>query len=157
MLTPSNDSRNTNTFHNRDLYASTYITGSIISVVNNQFITKIDALTTAESIINQMDDLIVWRDSNFESLSVIDTGESYQQLQEAFALAVGFLVEISFSLKQERRITLEESHTMIELIAELYPPETIIDDELDFFIQSNNLTGSEILELPRGREIVYYV
>lgn len=157
ILMPSNDSRNVNTFHNRDLYASNYVAGSIISIVNNQFITKVDALTTAEFIIDQMNSLIVWRDNNFESLSIIDTGEAYQQLLEAFALAVGFLIEISFNLKQERRITLEEPHTIIDLIAELYPPESIIDDELDFFIQSNKLTGSEILELPRGREIVYYV
>ena len=33
----------------------------------------------------------------------------------------------------------------------------LIDENLDFLINSNNLTGSEILELPRGREVVYYV
>lgn len=157
ILTPSNDSRNANAFHTRDLYASTYITGSVLSAVNNQFITKIDALETAEMIANQLYDLTTWRDANFNSLSVIDTGEAYQQLQTTVALTVGFLVEISFSLKQERSIVLESPRTMIDLISELYPPDTVIDDELDFFIQSNDLTGSEILELPRGREIVYYV
>jgi prophage DNA circulation protein len=153
----SSDSRNKNTFYTKDLYASTYITGSVISTIDTQFITKIDALLTAEKIINQMDDFIAWRDTNFASLSIVDTGESYQQLQNAVSLTVGFLIDLSFSLKQERRVILESPRTMVELIAELYPFETVIDDELDFFIQSNNLTGSEILELPRGRELVYYV
>ena len=40
-----------------------------------------------------------------------------------------------------------------DLDAELYGS---VDDRLDFLIESNGLTGSEILELPRGRAIVYY-
>jgi hypothetical protein len=31
-----------------------------------------------------------------------------------------------------------------------------VDGKLDLLINSNNLTGSEILELPRGRVISYY-
>ncbi len=84
----------------------------------------------------------------------IDTGGAYQQLQDAVALTAGFLVEISFSLKQERVIILDRNRTIIDLAAELYGS---IDDQLDFLISSNDLSGSEILELPRGREIVYYV
>ena len=154
VAVPGNDSTNSNDFHTNDLYASTYITGSIISVVNNQFTTKTEALEAAEIILNQFADLIVWRDANFQSLSEIDTGKSYQQLLEAVAIAAGFLVEISFSLKQERRIVLDRNRTFIDLVAELYG-ET--DDQYDFFINSNNLSGDEIKELPRGREIVFYV
>lgn len=84
----------------------------------------------------------------------IDTGSAYQQLQEAVAITAGFLVGISFTLKQERRLILDRSRTIIDLVAELYGS---IDEQLDFFITSNNLSGSEILELPKGREIVYYV
>lgn len=146
-----------NDFLNRDLYASTYVTGSIVSVINNQFNTKTEALEAAESIIDQMDNLTTWRDGNLESLGVIDTGEAYQRLQEAVALTAGFLIEISFTLKQERKIILDKPYTIINFIAEVYPPGTNVDDEIDFFIQSNELTGSEILELPFGKEVVYYV
>lgn len=156
-LVPGNDSTNANAFHVNDLYASTYVIGSIVSVINNQFVTKTDAIEAAEFIINQMDELTVWRDDNFTSLLEIDTGEAYQQLQEAVALATGFLISISFTLKQERCIFLESPRTIIDLIAELYPDDIIIDDEIDFFIQSNELTGSEIFEIPRGRKVVYYV
>ena len=151
---PGIGSDSSNTFHTNDLYASTYVTGSVVSVVNTQFITKGDALTAAEIILDQLTDVTNWRDDNFESLGEIDTGGSYQQLQEAVALAAGFLVEISFSLKQERSIVLDRSRTIIDLSAELYGS---VDDQLDFLINTNNLSGSEILELPKGREIVYYV
>ena len=154
ITVPGNDSRNSNNFHTRDLYASTYITGYIVSSVNNQFLIKSDAIAAAEIILDQFENVTNWRDDNFESLLEIDTGKSYQQLQEAVALAAGFLVEISFSLQQERHIILERSRTIIDLVAELYGT---VDDQLDFFINTNNLSGSEILELPRGRDVVYYV
>ena len=151
VSTTNNES---NAFHANDLYASTYITGSILSVVNNTFNTKNEALEAAEVILIQLDDLIEWRDTEFTTLSEIDIGGAYQQLQEAVAITAGFLVEISFTLKQERRLILDRDRTIIDLVAELYGS---IDDQLDFFITSNDLSGSEILELPKGREIVYYI
>lgn len=154
VVTPSTDASSSNEFHTNDLYASTYVTGSVVSAVNNQFTTKTEALEAADAILTQLDDVINWRDDNFQSLGEVDTGSAYQQLQEAVALTAGFLVEISFSLKQERSIILNRNRTIIDLAAELYGS---VDDQLDFLISSNNLTGSEILELPKGREIVYYV
>jgi hypothetical protein len=151
---PTRGSISSNSFHTRDLYASSYVTGSVVSVVNNKFTTKTEALTAADEVLTQLDNVTKWRDDNFKSLSEIDTGAAYQKLQEAVALTAGFLVEISFSLKQERRFILTRDRTIIDLVAELYGS---IDDELDFFINSNNFSGSEILEIPKGREIVYYV
>lgn len=149
-----NDSRNANAFHGADLFAMTYVTGSAVSVVNNEFLTKSEALVAAEVVLAQFEDVAAWREDNFVSLEEVDTGEAYQKLQEAVALTAGFLVEISFSLKQERRVVLDRARTIIDLAAELYGT---IDADLDFLINSNNLSGSEILELPRGREIVYFV
>lgn len=154
IAVPGLDSDNSNKYHTRDLYASTYVTGSILSVVNHQFQTKPEATAAATAILDQIDALIEWRDDNFDSLAQVDTGEAYQQLIEAAALAAGYLVEISFDLQQERKIVTESRHTPIDLVAELYGE---VDGKLDFFINSNNLTGSEILEIPAGREIVYYV
>ena len=154
VVSPGNDSRASNEYHANDLYASSYVTGSVVSVVNNQFDTKAGALNAADAILAQFQQVADWRDQNFESLGEIDTGEAYQKLQEAVALTAGFLVEISFTLRQERRIVLDRARTIIDLAAELYGS---VDDQLDFLINSNNLTGSEILELPKGREIVYYL
>jgi prophage DNA circulation protein len=154
VVSPGLDSANSNIFHGRDLYVEAYVTGSIVSVVNNQFATRTEALAAADSILTLFEDVTAWRDANFASLGEIDTGQSYQQLQEAVALAAGFLVEISFTLKQEHSFILDRPRTVIDLVAELYGS---VDDQLDFFISSNNMSGSDILELPEGRQIVYYI
>lgn len=141
-------------FFTRDLYGSTYVTGSVLSVVNNQFPFKTAALAAADELLTQFDTLVGWRDTQLTDFDIVDTGEAYQQLQQAVALAAGFLVEISFTLRQERQIVLDRARTIVDLCAELYGS---VDDQLDFLISTNNLSGSEILELPAGRRIFYYV
>jgi hypothetical protein len=143
-----------NKFFTSEIYASGYVTGQVASVINHEFFSKTQALEAAESIIENMQTLVVWRDANYAAIGEVDTGASYQQLQELVAITAGFLVEISFSLKQERTIFLDRPRTIIDLAAELYGE---VDGSLDFLINSNSLTGSEILELPEGKEIVYYV
>ena len=154
LIISGNQPANENNFRARDLTASGAVTGSVLSVVNNQFDRKTDALQAAEDVLAQFESVNTWKDDNLVGLDIVDTGAAYQRLQEAVALTAGFLVEISFSLKQERRVVLDRARTIIDLSAELYGS---VDDQLDFLILSNGLSGSEILELPRGREIVYYV
>lgn len=151
---PGGNGRNRNRFYARDLFLTTEVTGSVVTSVNSQFETKRQAIETAEELLDQFATVVEWRDQNFESLDEIDTGATYQPLLDTVAIAAGFLVEISFSLKQERAIVIDRARTIIDLVAELYGR---VDEELDFFIKSNNLSGSEILELPKGRRLVYYV
>ena len=153
-ITSGNLASTKNQFRTQDLYAMSYVTGSVLSTINNQFTTKTEAIEAAQEVLSQLDTVVNWRDNNLENLDEIDQGAAYQQLQEAVALTAGFLVEISFTLKQERRITLNRARTIIDLASELYGS---IDDQLDFLISSNDLSGDEILELPEGREIVYYI
>ncbi len=87
-------------------------------------------------------------------MPLVDTGESYAALQNAGALASGYLVEYSFSLIQERRIVLGRARTIIDLAGQLYGT---VDDKLDAMIDINGFTGDEIVEIPAGREVVYYV
>lgn len=144
-----------NDFHTNDLFGSGYVASSCLAVINNQFDTKGNAVEAAERVLDLFQEAVVWRDANFQSLGQVDSGQMYQQLQEAVAIAAGFLVEISFDLRQEHKVTLDKPRSMIDLISELYGGAP--DDHLDFFIASNDLTGDEILELPRGRDIVFYV
>ena len=153
-IDPIADIRTPNDFYNDDLYVSTYITGSIISVINNQFETGNSALEAADAILDQFKEISDWREDSIRALSIIDTGETYQKLQLAVAATVGFLIQISFTLKKERIIIIDRDRTMIDVVAELLGKT---DSELDFFINSNNLSGSEILELPKGRSLVYYI
>lgn len=85
---------------------------------------------------------------------MVDTGRSYQTLQEVVALETGRLVRDSFTLALERQYTLNKPRSLIELVAQLTGS---VDDQLDTFILNNNLSGSEIIELPAGRTVKYVV
>lgn len=141
--------------YTRDLYAASYVSGSVVSVVNASYDTRVEALTAAENLLEQLDLVVNWREVAFADAGEVDTGGSYQELQEAVSLAAALLISASFSLKVERTIVLTRARTPIDLAAELYGEG--FEGELDFFYQSNDLSGSEHLELPRGRRIVYYV
>ena len=65
----------------------------------------------------------------------------------------GFLIQISFSARQEREIVLGNPTHFIPLCSELYG---VLDAAFDFFILTNKLNSDEILELPVGRKIIYY-
>lgn len=145
--------RRSNDFHLASLLASAAVQGAVSSTNETTFTAKPEALAAAEAVIAQAEALTAWSDERYGGLEQIDEGEGYQALQETVALAVGFLVEISFSLVPERAIVLDRPRNIIELAAEIYGS---IDDRLDFLISTNKLTGSGIIELPRGRRVVYY-
>lgn len=167
--------RAANDFHQADHFAMSAASGSLLAatadpigangnpVPGGNFQTKPQAIRAAATIAAQFADVVAWRDAGFAALGElaelgtyqIDTGESYQALQRAVALGTGFLVETSFSLAPERRIVIDRPRTIVDLAAELY--RKVDNDTLDFLINTNDLTGSEILELPRGRSIAYYV
>lgn len=148
------DSSISNTFHSKELSAMGVVSGSVVSGVSSEFSTRSEAISSASEVLTQLSELTAWRDENYTSLEQIDTGEAYSALLSAVSSVVGYLVELSFSLSMERRIVLDRNRSVIDLVAELYGE---VDDRLDFFINSNELSGSEILELPLGREIVYYI
>jgi hypothetical protein len=165
--------RITNDLHISDLFTLSAVAGSAIAVVADpiaddgtvdkkpQFLTKPDAIGAAAALMLQFDEVVEWRDQAFTDVQtiefggtgVVDTGEAYQALQQAVALTAGFLIQVSFTLAAERRIVLDRDRTIIDVAAELYGS---VDDRLDFLINTNNLSGDDILELKRGRSLVYY-
>lgn len=145
--------RATNEFLLADLSVMSSVSGSVRSAVATQYRTRPEALEAAESVLSAFEEAVAWREQRFQDLELLDTGAAYQALQQAVALVVGHLVRVSFDLVPERSVVLTRPRTVIDLCAELYGS---VDDRLDFMIDSNGLTGSEILELPAGRRIVYY-
>jgi len=105
------------TFRTDDLYASGLVMGSVVSGVNNLFTddtnltTRSQAIDAAEDILDQFEQVATWRDDNFQNLSgggpvesEIDTGESYQKLQEAVALVAGYLVQVSLPWRKSNAL-----------------------------------------------------
>ena len=165
VYTQTNDAQGANAFRNDYLFAANALIGAITSTVDNTFEIRSEAVSAANSIMEMCDRLNFWKDLNLQDpsasletppvgLGVIDEGGTYQQVQNACAQAAGFLVFISFSVKQERSITLDVPRSPLDLESELYGTA---GENLDFLINSNDLQGDEIFHLPAGRTIVYYV
>jgi prophage DNA circulation protein len=134
----------------RDLVAMGTVTGAVLTSLDAEYKTRSEAIQAAEELLVQLDAVTAWRDGAIDG----DIGFAYASLQRAVSLASGYLVWLSFGLKQERRITTDRAHSIIDLCYDLYRN---VDDSLDFFIASNGFSGAEILEIPIGREVVYYV
>ncbi len=136
--------------------------------VGAKIATRTQAISAAAVIAERFEGLVAWRDAGFAAINALpvsnradpvgmarlDTGEAYQALQQAVALATGYLIQISFSAVAERRIVLKRERTIVDLCAELY--RSVSDEQLDFLIVTNDLSGDEIQVVPPGREIVYY-
>ncbi len=164
----------TNDFHSSDLFATQIVGASILAAASTPvdssgaprfdsgvFTTKPQAIAAADSIIEIYDETVLWRDDCFDAISTLDgigisradPGGSFQALQDAVALVAGYLVQVSFQIIPERRLILDRPRTIIDVAAEVYGE---VDQRIDFLINSNDLTGSEILELPTGKSIKYY-
>lgn len=150
-----------NDFHTAELFLLSNAIGAIQSTKDYEFNNKSEAMESADDLVAMYDEALLWRDDQYESLeavelsqSQVDTGEAYSAFQNAVAYATGRLVEISFSLFPERYVILDRERALLELCAELYG--RVDDATIDQLIMNNNLTGDEILELPRGRRITYY-
>jgi len=151
---PSFDSKPENQFLIADFLAKSELVSLCEATLVTEFDTKPDAISAAEVIAENFDKINTWSDLQRDNLSFIDTGEAYQEYLNVIAADTARLVEISFSLKQERIIYLDRPRSIHDLTAELYGE---VDNKIDFLITSNKLGGDEILEIPRGREIRYYI
>jgi len=143
-----------NQFRSDNLLASDAVAGACTAALYADYQIKSEAIAAAEAITAQLDALVAWQDDTAAALGVTSTGGGYQAVQQLVATTAEFLVQTSFNLKRQDSITLGANRAVIELEAELYGT---VDENLDLLINTNNLTGSELIELPRGRRIVYYV
>jgi hypothetical protein len=71
--------------------------------------------------------------------------------------AISQLLNIALSAKQERIVTLEEDSNLINLTHRFYGITSKDDSEIQKFIDQNNIGINEILQIKKGRRIVYYV
>lgn len=169
QFTPYSDSQVGNSFTNNNLLASTAVLAAIESTISEEtvFPTRSSAINAIEALDTLFTNYVNWSDVNRESLiqgvsftreagtnDLIDTGEAYQQLLNVFSISQGRLTQIAFTALQERTVLLDRDRTFIDFAAEFYGE---LDLQYDFIIQSNNLSGIELFDIKKGREMVYYV
>jgi len=140
--------------YNSDTWVTGALTATALASATTTFTRRPDAIDAAEQLLDAAEQVAAWRDDNFAALGVLDEGGVWQALQELVSVTAGSLVQLSFGLASERTIVLTSDRTIIDLAFELYGS---VDDRLGALINDNNLSGDEILEIPRGRVVTYYV
>lgn len=148
------DNTASNEFLSLDLTAQSAVAASALSILETDFTSQPEAIDAADRLAQLMDDFTEWREQGFDSVEEIDTGEAYSALQELVASTLQTLVSIALDLPQERVVTLDRARNLIELVGEFYGE---IDERLDEFIDLNRIVGEEIIEIPIGRVVRYYV
>lgn len=136
----------------RDLVVMSSLVARAVASTNNDYQTRGEVIQAAEDLLALLDTVNTWRDEQYPAIDQVDTGDTYTPAVLAVSTAAGRLVELAFTLQQEFSRVVDRSRSVIDLVYELYGDI----DQLDRFILTNDLTGSEILEVPRGREVVYY-
>jgi prophage DNA circulation protein len=144
---------NRTALYTRDLFASTTATATAQAAFNTTYTRRPEAVQAAEQLLALLDALAAWRDEQFAAQGEVDDGSSWQATQDLLATVAGALVDQSFDLAAERVLVLTSDRSIIDVCFEVYGS---VDDKLDTLMADNDLSGDEIVELPRGRRIVYY-
>jgi len=105
-------------------------------------------------LLEQTEQYITWRESQYTSLELVDDDFStYQQIQELVNLTAGYLLELSFTLQQQKTFVCDKDYALPVIANKLY-------GSIDFeqrIIADNNLQGDELFFVSKGKQIIYYV
>jgi hypothetical protein len=112
-------------------------------------------ISSFNEIQEYLDELQIDTENDSSPYTFIVDPIATQKLKKAVSLTVGNIVSLSFNLKQERIETLSRNWDLLSLCFYLYgsTDEKIIDQ----FISTNELSVDEIIVVPSGRKIKYYV
>lgn len=128
---------------------------------SNDFANTTDVIAAIDVIIDNYNEYLfqldyLQTDNGGDTDSYIPNQSTLLGLSNLVNSTVSQLFDIALSAQQERKIILEDDSNLINLTHRLYglvPNDSKIDD----FIRNNKIGLSEILQIKKGREIVYYV
>lgn len=124
------------------------------------YLTRTDAIKSAQELktllldAQESIDIDEQETTNFKlKYKFTQSYEVASQIRDIVNDSIKVLVSESFELLNEKKIITDRERTIVDVCAELY--EDL--DRLDFFISSNSLNGEDLIVLPAGKEIKYYV
>lgn len=139
-------------FAARSVWVDATMSAATTAVLAGGYDNKPEAIAAVDSLLAMFDAWTEWRDL---SRKQTEQGDTFQNMQNAVVRCAGYTVTASFTLRTERRVILDQDAALVPLCAEL--TGSVSNESIEAFVNDNRLTGREILEIPKGREIVYYV
>jgi hypothetical protein len=164
-ITPSSpDQEGKNVAAVQELFLSAGLVGMSLSAKVGGEKTRSESLENAEIISGAFTDITnaldliqeLYKDSPIE-LQYFSQSQSYSDALVLAGIAARLMIQSSFDLSIEKRFSLEVARNFVEIVGNEYGSLGEDDENLDLFLESNNVTGSEFFILPAGREVVVYV
>jgi prophage DNA circulation protein len=115
-----------------------------------------DAVTASDGV----DDMLTQLDDGIDSLMSQQPGwspdgDALSRCKDLLSTVRAYLLEVSFSLKSERRRIQQWTTDALTLCREFYPGVPI-DQSLAKFIADSELADDEFFQVPVGKEVVWY-
>jgi hypothetical protein len=144
--------------------AGACISGMFLTAVTpqaNDYANAVDVIDVADIVVLAYNDYI----ANLDSLTAPDPTQPdafipnvapLQTLQEGVFFTVSQLMQIALTAQQERTYILEEDSDVINITHRFYGLD-LSDENITRIIDSNSIGINELLEVKKGRKIVYYV
>ena len=134
--------------------------GTVIASLSNlstkaTFESRSNAKELSDAITQVFQNYVEIRDQWYEKAEVLDTGESQQIISSTSSGAQKLLNNSLFDLPVERNITLTSSRTILDLSYQYY--RNVSQETVQYIIDTNRLQGDEILLLPIGKRVTFYI
>jgi len=174
VVVPGVDSTEANAFHGNNIIAQFMVMGTAAAVAvpveGQEYKSRQQVIEQIEELLAVYNAQVDWSDANYEALgdaaNVVDpfepvasgqgstdTGEAAQALADVVTTTLRHLLSSAFVLPPERVHIVDRPRTVLDLCFELYGEIDSFED----FIEANDFSGDELLELPLGKRVVYYV
>lgn len=134
--------------------------GKVITEI--EFMTRVEILTIVENMISILNTAITALDNAMLEFNTYPIEDQYYSLSGQYTSVINlytkiyqFLMVQFFNAKIEKRITLKKPRSPIEITVTEYGKENF-EENYQLFLDSNELSGTDILLLPEGREVVIY-
>ena len=147
-----------------EFLGTSVITSAVSTIAvseESDFNTSKDVLNVVEIITEMYNSFVVKLDEQQNSIignedAYIPNYDSLNKMNELVNFAIANLLDIATKSKQERSFYLEEDSNALLLTHRLYGLDED-DENLVKFMNQNNIILNEIIQIKKGRKIVYFV
>lgn len=153
------DGNTAETFAVKDLAISSILSAVASISSGTDANSRVEIISQVEFVSELFDNSINNLDSDMDKVATDKIENQYISQEGTFpqnllvsSLAVSYLLNASFDLSIEKRFTINEYTLPIFICIEEYGT----DELLDFFYETNKITGSDFLLLSPGTEIIVY-
>jgi len=148
----------------KEMLLMSVVAASANSIITGDISTRTQAISAMESINEMFTDIVNHLDAlqsrfidNDIDAQYFSQTSNYSDSAELVAMSLRYLSSSISALKIEKIIRVEEPTAPIQIALTEYGGPGKNDENIDYFIATNNLKGNEILLLQPGREVKVYV